>query len=131
MTDTWMIGTHKVEYDNDHNTVILYVGNENFTENDVKAFHDVYSEIYKDKDSGRNLMVILDDVGTRDAMSKESRKTMQDGFKKYKIEMDKTAIVGASPGIRMIAKIVMKMSRVKDSRFCNTKKEAYEWFSGK
>jgi hypothetical protein len=41
---------------------------------------------------------------------------------------DRIAITGASPGIRMILKVIVKVTGGANTRFFKSKEEAFKWF---
>jgi hypothetical protein len=61
----------------------------------------------------------------QDVVDKETRRILRERFPQGSA---KVAIYGAKPGVRMLAKIILKaMGKGKDTRFCADEKEAVEW----
>jgi hypothetical protein len=88
------------------------------------------ADAFKGMKSGRNALVLFNESMSIMNMPKESRKALKEEFMAQSDPgVDKYAVVGASPGIRMLAKMVIRLSGVKDAAFFKTEEEALEWFN--
>ena len=92
--------------------------------------HEIVPLIETELEGKSNRHLLFDMSGTpSDSVSKEARQAFRENADLT--NYDKVAIVGASPGARMIAKVALTIAGVsKISRFFKTEDEALYWLKG-
>jgi hypothetical protein len=129
MRREWNIGEHKAWFDENKSVLYLKIVKE-FERNEAKKLKHVMAEAFDGMTSGRNALIILNESVSIMKMTKENRDALKEEFMAQgNTGVDKYAIVGASPSLRMLAKMIMRLSGVKDSAFFKTEEEALKWFS--
>jgi len=123
MVNEWNIGKHKARYDPYQKVLYLKV-NGDYHGPDHRKFLNLYHIVFKDMTMGRYALVDLNDATPLD---RKTRRAMKDEEEKLSEGTDKMAFTGASPAIRMIAKLYMKFSKNKDVGFFKTEEEALRW----
>jgi len=126
----WKIGDHKARFDNKEGIMYLHIGGEGYTAENNREFQKISEEVFAGMEDNRNVMVILENSDSIHSMTKDARKEMMDDMKKTGgMKADKTAIIGASPSVRMFTKVLLKISGVKNNKFFATQDEAKAWFN--
>jgi hypothetical protein len=123
MNKEWDIGKHKVWFD-EEKKVLYYTINGNYCGSEHREFLKLYPKAFE----GINGKFALVNLTNATPLSKETRRSMKEEEEKISEGTDKMAFIGASPAIRMIAKIVMKLSKNKNVAFFRSEKEALDWF---
>ena len=124
MSKKWEIGKHKAWWD-DEKKILYYSINGEYCGDEHRAFLNIYSEAFKDVDKWHALV----DLSNATPLNKETRQAMKEEEARIAKGTDKMAFIGASPSIRMVAKIVMKLSKNTNTAFFRSEKEALEWFN--
>jgi len=130
LTKEWKFGKQKAWLNEDNRIVYMAITGD-LTVEEALRMSSIYYEIHKDIIGGGNetllsMMVYEGKVN----ISNEARKALKDEMSKREEETRlkvKIAIVGATPGMRMMAKIYLKLSGQKDAGFFNTEEEAEKW----
>jgi hypothetical protein len=114
---------HKIYFDEDSGVARIDLHGPIHRE-DAQSIIRRIDEVFKDQKH----RYLLNDVSGLPSLQidKITRRTLQEGGKKLAIE--KIAVLGASPMIRMIAKVVIGvLGNNTDSKFFKTYKEAVDW----
>jgi hypothetical protein len=128
MKREWEFGEHKAWFDDEQNIFYLKIETE-FDRPAAQRLKNVMAEAFQGMSSGRNAVILLNESLSIMDMTKESRNALKDEFMAQSDPgVDKYAIVGASPALRMLAKMIIRLSGTKDAAFFKTKEEALEWF---
>ena len=96
-------------------------------EKDLPELMSTFNKLFEGK-SRRYVLADMSESGSFD--SKVMTKEMRESYKKFTDSMntDKTAIVGASPTMRMVAKIALSITgKSKTTKFFKGKEEALRW----
>jgi hypothetical protein len=126
MTNEWRVGNNKAWYDTARNCLVLDMV-EDFEAKDVGEWTNVLKSALADKTDGR--FVVIDVSQSRSlSMSAETRKALQDDSANLSDFMDKTAVVGASPAVRMMAKIIIRLQGNGKTKFFSDIDAALAWF---
>jgi hypothetical protein len=89
----------------------------------AEAYFDDFEKNYNEEQQ-RYFMIFLGE-DAQDVVDKETRRILRERFPQG---TGKTAIYGAKPGVRMLAKIILAaMGKTKDTRFCADEREALDW----
>jgi hypothetical protein len=123
MVNEWNIGKHRVKYDPSRKVLYLKV-NGDYHGQEHREFLNLYKIVFRGKNRERFALVDLNDATPLD---RKTRRAMKDEEEKLSEGTDKMAFTGASPAIRMIAKLYMKFSKNKDVGFFKTEEEALSW----
>ena len=115
---------HKVWFDDDTGVLHLALVGA-FTFEDGPYFMELARKCYADLEK-HYLVCHFRDGGTEVPTDKEYRKWLMEQFNQ--IGFDKIAMLDASPGMRMLAKIVFTaVGKSRQIRFVKSEKEALEW----
>jgi hypothetical protein len=128
MTKEWLIGKQIAKYDEEKKVLYLIL-KDHYQISENVQFDKLCSEVFKDMVGKRNVIIDMRDSRSFSEMSKEDRNALKDQIKNRTPTADKYAIIGASPSIRMFAKILLKFSGIKHSAFFKTEEKALEWFN--
>ena len=128
MVKEWKFRKHNAFFDEENNALIL-TPTDYFVVDDVPDFMRVLNEAFVGIDRGRNLIIDLSDYPSS-ILAKEVRNALTDEFSKFfDPGSDKVAAVGASPAIRMMSKVMMKMiGGDENTRIFKTREQAFAWF---
>ena len=128
MTKEWEIGEHKAEFDEEYRALVVTTAGLFKAEN-VAEFMKVLSEAYEGLDSGRNMLFDVTYSSSK-MMDKEARDALMEEFSKFGNDgTDKVAVVGATPSVRMLSKVMMKViGGAESTRFFKTREDALKWF---
>lgn len=124
MTKEWEIGKHRAWWDDEKQVLYLSINGE-YCGAEHREYLNIYSEAFKGVDKWYALI----DLSNARPLDKETRHAMKEEESKIAKGTDKLAFVGASPSLRMMAKIVMKLSRHTSAAFFRSEEEALEWFN--
>jgi hypothetical protein len=123
MIKEWKIGNHKAWFDDDKE-VLYYSINGEYSGLEHREFLKLYPIAFK----GVNGKFAIVDLSKATPLNKKTRQAMKEEEEKVTEGTDKMAFIGASPAIRMVAKIVMKLSKNKNVAFFKSEEKALEWF---
>jgi hypothetical protein len=129
MSKEWFIGPHRMWYDKSNGVLYAEV-NGLLTLEQYLEHLEVQKEIFKGSDVKRNSIYLINGPFK---VSKETRTAIQKKIK-YDTEqndvqgVEKIAFVGVSSGLRVMLKIWLKLSNVKNGAFFKTEEEALRWF---
>lgn len=94
---------------------------------DVKELMDVLSKKYHDE-GYHSILCDLTEGGS-ELVTRDSRQAFRETA--GELDFDKIAMFGASPAMRMAAKIILAITgQSKRTQFFNSEKEALEWLKG-
>ena len=130
MTKERIIDGHKIYYNEDKDVLYVVLGKDNhFGAKAQREYTKIAHEVFKGRTENRNSIIDLSNSKSG-LMSKKYRKELAEEIKKNPLPVDKTAMVGATPTVRMFAKVVTKLSRsaITNTRFVKSEEEALEWF---
>ena len=131
MVKEWKIGKHEAVYNEEHNVLIVNVKND-FEAKDVEDYIRVSGEAFPGMTSGRNMMIVFEGSSRGPMMTKDARDSLKRKFQEAgDMGGDKIAIIGASPGIRMISKVIVKVTGSANTKFFKSEREAFQWFKEK
>ena len=122
MAKKWEIDKHTVSWDGE---LIRLKINGIFSVENNNELIKVYDDVFSGMDKGRFVIIDLSEAAP---MPKDTRLAMKENASRTMGQSDKTGFVGASPGIKMIARIISKFSGKDNSKFFNTEEEAIKWF---
>lgn len=129
MSKEWNIGQHKGWYDEQKKVFYLKI-KKDFVGSDARELRMVLAEVFEGQTEGRHTLIILDHTMSVMKMGKEGRDALKKEFMNPEFPtVDKYAVVGASPSLRMLAKMLMRLSGVKNNAFFKTEDEALAWFN--
>ena len=128
MVKEWKIGKHHAVFDEEKNVFIMDL-NGDFEGDDVVHYARVTTEAFAGMEKDRNILIDLSNSSSG-MMSKDTRESLKREFEKVgKTVGDHIAVVGASPSIRMLSKVIIKVvSGGESTRLFKTREEAYKWF---
>ena len=90
--------------------------------------HREFLKLYPIAFKGVNGRYAIVDLSNATPLNKKTRQAMKEEEDKVTEGTDKMAFIGASPAIRMVAKIVMKLSKNKNVAFFKSEEAALDWF---
>lgn len=91
---------------------------------------DVMSAVYSEMEGKDQRYVIVDlSRGSSDMVDKEARRAFRESARPQ--DFEKVAVFGASPAVRMLAKVILVVTGVWDkTRFFKTESDALAWLKG-
>jgi hypothetical protein len=131
MTKECVVDSHKIFYSNKKDVLYVILGKDHhFGAKAQREYTRIAHEVFKGRASNRNSIIDLSNSKSG-LMSKKVRKKLADEIKNNPLPVDKTAMVGATPTVRMFAKVITKLSRsaITNTRFVKSEEEAIEWFN--
>ena len=128
MSKEWKIGKHRAVLDEENNALVVNI-EDDFESEDVEDYIDVVNEAFPGVVSGRHVIILFSKGSKGGIMTKEAREALKKKFEENKgANKDRIAIVGASPAVRMISKVIIKVTGSVSTKFFKTKEEAFQWF---
>ncbi len=118
-----------LSYDDDNDILYLKILG-SIEREDLQKLTSRFNELFEGKPR-RYVLTDMSESITLD--SKVMTKQMRETYREFSdlLNADRSAIVGASPSMRMVAKIVLAITgRSKDTKFFNAKEEALSWLKG-
>lgn len=108
----------------------LYI--QTFEKLDKNDVYDIMSEVNKELEGkGRRSVVVDLTHGSSAMVDKEARKAFKELATPEAFASEKIAVFGASPAVRMLAKVILTITGVsKKTRFFKTEDDALRWLKG-
>ena len=125
MENTWKANRHRVSYDPETDIFTLEIFDQ-FRSDELDILNKIMEPITRDRGGYYRLLIDLAN-NKFGFMSKEERKKFQQKMQSGDGGEYRVAIINASPALRMFSKILLKISRVRNSGFFKTREEAKKW----